>query len=733
MRIAILIILGCTTAHAQWKASVASVDITPDEPMWLSGYAARTAPHTRVLSRIHVKALALEDPAGERLLAITSDLLTMPRELAEPVARRLAARFAIPRSRVLLCASHSHSAPVIEDRLIVMYFLDENRRAQVKRYTKQVEEALFAAGSEALESLEEAAVFAGSGKAGFAINRRRRNPDDSIDHEVPVLRVDFLARREGEPHSRRAVLFAYACHNTVLSGPDLCGDYAGFAQKELERVCPGTTALFASGCAGDQNPDPRRKIELAKKYGAELANAVKSVMDAEMTPVRGLTAAAFGHTSLQLSPVPSRKQIELDAKSKDKYIRARAERLLARLDAGKSIEETYPYAAQVWRLGETRIVVALAGEVVVDYALRLKREVPRLDFQPTGVMAIAYANDAPAYIPTEKVLREGGYEGESSMRYYDFHGPWAPGIEETIMSHVFDLVRRAKRGSARAFGSRLEKVWGEGAFTEGPVFGDDGALYFSDIPNDRVLRLESGNVTRHRAPSGKANGLLFDHEGRLVACEGAAGGGRRVSRLEKDGTVTVLAEHVDGKRLNSPNDLTIDRRGRIYFSDPRYAGDEPRELERESVYRIDAPGKVAAVVEDVERPNGLAVSPDGKTLWISDAGAKKLWAYRIADSGPPVRDRLVFDFAPGRGNGGRGIDGMEVDVDGNIWAAAGSGPSSGVWVISPDGVLIDFIATPETATNCCFGEDGRTLFITAGRSVYKVSTVISGHRAKGSR
>lgn len=725
MRVTVFLVLCCSTLEAQWRAGVAGVDITPDEPMWLSGYASRTSPHTSVLSRIHVKALALEDPAGERLLAITSDLLTMPRTLAEPVARRLAARFAMPRARVLLCASHSHSTPVIEDRLVVMYFLDETRRAQVKRYTRQVEEALVDAGSRALESLEEAAVFAGSGEVGFAINRRRRNPADSIDHEVPVLRVDFLQRRDGEPHPRRAVFFAYACHNTVLSGPDLCGDYAGFAQQELEKLCPGTTALFASGCAGDQNPDPRRKISLAKKYGADLANAVKSVMDADMVPVRGFTTAAFGHTSLQLSPAPSRDKIEEDAGSKDRYIRARAERLIARIDAGGKIEETYPYAAQVWGLGETRIVVALAGEVVVDYALRLKREVPRIDWRPTSVMTIAYANDVPAYIPTEKVLREGGYEGESSMRYYDFHGPWAPGIEATILSHVHDLVRRAKRGSARARGSRLEKIWGEGAFTEGPVFGTDGALYFSDIPNDRVLRIESGNVTRHRAPSGKANGLLFDHQGRLVACEGAAGGGRRVSRLERDGTVTILAERVGGKRLNSPNDLTIDRQGRIYFSDPRYGGGEPRELERESVYRIDAPGEVTAVVEDVQRPNGLAISPDGKTLWVSDAGARKLRAYRIDASGPPTRGRLVFDFGAGRG-----IDGMEVDVDGNIWAAAGSGPLSGVWVISPDGVLVDFVATPETATNCCFGEDGRTLFITAGRSVYTVRTAISGHRAR---
>ena len=730
MRYALLVlsfVVSSRSLAAGWRAGVGRVDMTPNEPVWLSGYAARSAPSEGVLGPIEAKALALEDDAGERLLVITCDLLTMPRELAEPVARRLASRFALARARVLLCASHSHSAPVIEDRLVVMYFLDDARREQVKRYTATVGEALFEAGRQALESLAAAAVSTGNGAAGFAINRRQRFPDDPVDHDVPVIRVDWPAPPNGAP--RRALLFAYACHNTTLSGPHICGDYAGFAQAALEERHTATIALFAAGCAGDQNPDPRRTIELAREHGAALADAVDRVLEGPMAPVSGSTSAAFGRTPLALVPAPSREELLRDAANPDRWIRGRAERLLARLDRGESIPESHPWTAQVWSLGDSRIIVALAGEVVVEYALRLKREVPLVERRPQGVIALAYANDVPAYIPSEKVLREGGYEGETSMRYYDFHGPWAPGIEERIVGHVLGLVSDARRpGPMREVGAQLVELWGEGEFTEGPVVADDGAIWFSDIPNDRILRIADGNVTAPHAPSGKANGLAFDGEGRLVACEGADGGGRRVVRYEKDGTLTVLAEHHERRRFNSPNDLTIDARGTIWFSDPRYAGDQPRELDHESVWRIDAPGEVSLAIDDVEKPNGLAFSPDGATLYVSDAGAAKLWAYRIDGDARPVRERLVFDFAPGRG-----VDGMEVDGDGNIWAAAGRGSQSGIWAIAPDGTLLDFIATPAMATNCAFGADGRTLIVTAGRSLYRIRTAVHGLRVRSGR
>src|SRR3954470_2610952 len=171
-------------------------------------------------------------------------------------------------------------------------------------------------------------------------------------------------------------------------------------------------------------------------------------------------------------------------------------------------------------------------------------------------------------------------------------------------------------------GAKLEKLWGEGIFTEGGALAGDGAILFSDI-GDRILRFDPATkaVTVFRDPSGRANGLVFDPKGRLIAAEGAnTGGGRRVSITGRDGRVRTLADRYQGKRFNSPNDVAVDRMGRVYVSDPRYVGGEPRELDFEAVFRIDPDGQVVRLATTAARPNGVAVSPDGKTLYVSDNG-----------------------------------------------------------------------------------------------------------------
>ena len=272
------------------------------------------------------------------------------------------------------------------------------------------------------------------------------------------------------------------------------------------------------------------------------------------------------------------------------------------------------------------------------------------------------------------------------------------------------------------------------AFTEGPAADAEGNVYFSEIRGNRILKYSpDGAWSEFRNPSRRANGLAFDSQGRLIACEGAdVGGGRQVTRTDlSTGKVEVLADRYEGKRLNSPNDLTVDRSGRIYFTDPRYGSQEGRELETEDVYLIDTDGSLwrVATQPDITKPNGIALSPDGKTLYVADTQPgpprrARVVKFDVEEDGTLVNGREHYSFGEGRG-----IDGMAIDVEGNIYGAAGNNANppenhAGVYVISPGGALLGRIAIPEDAvTNCTFGGDDRsTLYVTAGKTLFQIRT-----------
>ncbi len=293
-------------------------------------------------------------------------------------------------------------------------------------------------------------------------------------------------------------------------------------------------------------------------------------------------------------------------------------------------------------------------------------------------------------------------------------------------------------------------IAGQVAFTEGPVWHPSGNVYFTDILNNRIMRLDpSGALHVFRQPSGRSNGLEFDAQGHLISCEGGGPeGNRRVTRTEANGTITVLAERYEGKRLNSPNDVALDARGRIYFSDPRY-GDtsDAEQLDAEGrlvegVYRIDEDGKVTRIIaHEVDRPNGLAVSPDDRYLYVADnvnsgpraqGGNRKLWRFDLREDGTvdPASRRQIFDWGTDRGP-----DGMAIDQQGRLYVAAGfnfpNPPAesaerykAGVYVITPGGELLDFIPVPaDMCTNCAFGgNDLKTLYITAGHKLWSIPT-----------
>ncbi|MCC6694662.1 MAG: neutral/alkaline non-lysosomal ceramidase N-terminal domain-containing protein [Candidatus Hydrogenedentes bacterium] len=440
--------LAAVPARAEgFKVGVARSVITPAQDMWMAGYASRTEPSQGKLHDLFAKALAIEDEHGDKSIIVTTDLIGLPANISKEVAALVNQRFGIPRERLMLTSSHTHSGPVVRDNLFDMYGLSEDQVKLIEAYTLALPGLMVAAVEQALNSLEPCILQWGIGEAGFAKNRRKytvdgvindMNPIGPVDHDVPVL----AARREDG--SLKAVLFGYACHNTTLSLQQFCGDYAGFAQAKLEERLPGTTALYVEGCGGDQNPLPRRTIELAQQYGDELATAVEKVLNATVSEVRGPLRAAYKEIPLALSAPPTREQLEQQLQSQDVYVQRRAKRLLATLDEKGALDTTYPYPVQVWQFADSLQMTVLGGEATVDYSLRLKYELGR-DRQ----FVIAYANDVCAYIPSLRVLREGGYEGESSMVYYGFYGPWAPSVEEDIVAAVHELSKGREVASAK--------------------------------------------------------------------------------------------------------------------------------------------------------------------------------------------------------------------------------------------------------------------------------------------
>jgi gluconolactonase len=287
--------------------------------------------------------------------------------------------------------------------------------------------------------------------------------------------------------------------------------------------------------------------------------------------------------------------------------------------------------------------------------------------------------------------------------------------------------------SLLASGAAPEKLAVELKFGEGPAWNAKGGfLLFEDGPANRMMKLGAdGKVSVFREPSGRSNGLAWDAQGRLVACEGNGDGGRRISRTEKDGKVVSLAEKYGGKKLNSPNDITIDGKGRIYFTDPRYSHRETMEMDKEAVYRIDPDGKLTRIIDSLTRPNGILVSKDGKTLYVADnaspGGVVTLVAFDLDARGDASNGRVIYDFVSGRG-----IDGMALDSEGRIWATAGTKEKAGIYVFQPDArrqkaSLLTVVKMPEDPTNCTFGgKDRKTLYVTTISSLYKLQTAVTG-------
>ena len=422
---------------ADFQAGVARARITPPTPFWMSGYAARTHPSEGVEQELWAKALALRDPGGHQVVLVTTDLIGLPRAISDEVAARVAARFHVERAQLVLSASHTHCGPAVRKNLAVLYDFSEEEKRRVDAYGSELVDRVVEVVGRALGDLAPARLSVGHGAVGFAVNRREPtpegvkigvNPNGPVDHDVPVLKVT------GKDGSLRAVLFGYACHNTTLGGDfyRIGGDYAGYAQAALEKAHPGATALFVMLCGGDQNPNPRGTLDLAVQHGGALAAEVARVLSATVRPVRPPIRTALETVSLDFAP-HTRAVFEEEAKSPDVFRQRRSRLMLAAYDEGKPVRQA-PYPVQAIRLGRDLTFLALAGEPVVDYALRLKRELAG-----ENLIVAGYCHDVMCYIPSRRVLLEGGYEAVDNTIYYGQPGPFTETVEDAIMA----AVRRA--------------------------------------------------------------------------------------------------------------------------------------------------------------------------------------------------------------------------------------------------------------------------------------------------
>lgn len=428
-------------ADDSWRAGAAEINITPDYPVRLSGYGNRTTEHEGVNLNIWAKALALQWGDDKPTVAITIDNTGIPATVRDAVLKKMAdAGHAVPDERFAIHSSHSHSAPQVRGYLPFIAGQDytPEESGHIDRYTREVTDKMAAVAITALKNLQPARLAWGIGEVKFAGNRRypspagfvnSPNPEGPVDHALPLLRVT------GADGKVRAIFTSYACHCTVLGLNKIHGDWAGEAQRELQERFPGAIALTAIGCAGDQNPYPRRTLELARQHGISLADEATRLVKGELKPLRGPLTCVEDKFALPLDEVPAKEEWQKRAGDKNKWTAYQGKFFLTMLERRHPIATTVPYIVQSWQFADDLVIVNLAGEVVVDYSLRLKREL-----DPARTWVNAYSNDVPCYIPSQRVWQEGGYEAAGAMLYYGWPTRFATGIEEQIIASARRLV-----------------------------------------------------------------------------------------------------------------------------------------------------------------------------------------------------------------------------------------------------------------------------------------------------
>lgn len=455
LAIALSLFAANLPAAPGWRAGTAKAIITPKQPVWLAGYAGRNKPAEGKVTELWLKVLALEDAEGRRAVVLTCDTLGISQSIYRNTCMALKQKFGLAPEQILFSASHTHCGPVLRGALYDIYPLNDQQRGLIEEYSAQFEAQIIETVSQAFGDLAPAQLASGQGTTAFAVNRRN-NPEGSVpklieqgalkgpvDHAVPVLAVTLP---DGQ---LKAVLFGYACHNTTMSFNQWSGDYAGFAQMALEASHTNATAMFFMGCGGDQNPLPRRQLELAQRYGQMLASAVEEILLAPPQALSPRIVTKMEMIPLHLGAAPTEAELTAMAAGENVTNKRWAARLLGEMKAGKPFIREYPFPLQAWKFGDRQLLLTLGGEPVVDYALKFKKEFG------ASTWVAGYCNDVMTYIPSLRVLREDippvaekrwGYEGHQAMLVYGLPAErWAEDVEDLITDGARRLVQELNR------------------------------------------------------------------------------------------------------------------------------------------------------------------------------------------------------------------------------------------------------------------------------------------------
>lgn len=411
---------------------VAKVDVTPAYPVRLNGFGNRREESEGITQPIFAKALAIGADEEQPLVLITVDNLGIRRPMADEVAARLARQAGIERSRVAIAFSHSHTTPKVKGACDTIFSspIPPEHQAHIDRYDAELTDALEKVALAALAERRPSRLEWAVGKVGFAKNRR--TPGGPVDHDLPMLVV-----RDAADDAIRAIYVTYACHCVTLSDNKISGDWAGYAQQAIEAKHPGAIALVSIGCGSDSNPDSGvtgANTAAAAGQGAQIAEEVERLLAGTLKPITGQASATLEWIELPLNPPPSRAELEQLAAS-DAPGAYNATFQLARLDRGEPLLTKLDYPIQTWSMGDSLSMVFLGGEICVDYSLRLKREL-----DASRVWLHGYSNDFCSYIPSERLLKEGGYGGGWEIVYFALPNTLATGLEEKIIAEVHRQV-----------------------------------------------------------------------------------------------------------------------------------------------------------------------------------------------------------------------------------------------------------------------------------------------------